>query len=205
MISALRTVRTPSTRVIRLLHTTATHSQAQSSKRAGDISDAFVSLSGQKFSPLSPEYAALKARLIDGHEDAIRQSWERLLKDLQKEIVLIVEQGSNVIPQIDFKDIENPPEKFSKELRKRGVAVVRGVVPANQALWWKDELREYIHQNPQTKGRCNCLLTVQNTSHVLTIKLQPFQLRIHRCSSSTGPTASSMLARIPTCSKPRVS
>ena len=54
---------------------------------------------------------------------------------------------------IDFKDIDNAPDTFSSELRKRGVAVVRGVVPEQEALQWKEDLREYIRQNPQTKGK----------------------------------------------------
>lgn len=148
MFSALRPIRTPARRIGVLLRTAAT----QASKRAGDISDAFASLSGQNFAPLAPEYAALKGRLIKGHEDAVRDSWERLLRDLREEIPLIVELGSKVIPEISFKDITNAPEAFSKELRKRGVAVVRGVVDEQEALQWKEDLRDYIRKNPQTKG-----------------------------------------------------
>ena len=111
-----------------------------------------MSLSGQKFEPLTPEYADLKGRLIKGYESQVRESWERLLRDLREEIPLIVELGSKVIPQIDFKDLDNAPETFSNELRKRGVAVVRNVVPEKEALQWKEDLREYIRQNPQTKG-----------------------------------------------------
>ncbi|CAI6339659.1 unnamed protein product [Periconia digitata] len=130
----------------------ALQAQAQVSKREGDISDAFASLSGQEFTPLTPEYAELKTRLIQGREDLIRQSWERLLKDLREEIPLIVEQGSKIIPQIDFKDVDDAPEAFSQELRKRGVAVIRGVVSQQEALGWKEDLRQYIRQNPQTKA-----------------------------------------------------
>src|SRR5262245_55138037 len=111
MLTALRTIRTPARRTATQLRTAAT----QASKRAGDISDAFVSLSGQNFAPLAPEYADLKGRLIRGHEDAIRESWERLLRDLREEVPLIVELGSKVIPQIDFKDVDNAPESFSSE------------------------------------------------------------------------------------------
>ena len=64
----------------------------------------------------------------------------------------IVELGSKVIPEINFKDIDNAPETFNNELRKRGVAVVRGVVDEQEALRWKDDLREYTRKNPQTKG-----------------------------------------------------
>ncbi|RAR12876.1 duf1479-domain-containing protein [Stemphylium lycopersici] len=148
MLSALRTIRSPTRRATIQLRTAATQAQ----KRAGDISDAFASLSGQDFKPLAPEYADLKARLIRGHESEVRESWERLLRHLREEIPLIVEQGSKVIPEIDFKDIDNAPEAFNAELRKRGVAVVRGVVREQEALQWKEDLREYIRQNPQTKA-----------------------------------------------------
>ena len=158
MLSSIRSIRsTALKRSFTQLRTAATQAQ----KRAGDISDAFVSLSGQQFAPLAPEYADLKARLIKGRESEVRDSWERLLRDLREEIPLIVELGSKVIPEIHFKDIEKAPESFSNELRKRGVAVVRGVVEEKEALQWKEDLRSYIRQNPQTKGRCYAIRLLQ--------------------------------------------
>ncbi|KAF2127993.1 DUF1479-domain-containing protein [Dothidotthia symphoricarpi CBS 119687] len=148
MLSALRSIRSPSRRALSQLRTAATQAQ----RRAGDISDAFASLSGQEFKPLTSEYASLKGRLVRGHESQVRESWERLLQNLREEIPLIVELGSDVIPQIEFKDINNAPEAFGNELRKRGVAVVRNVVPEQDALQWKEQLRQYIRQNPQTKA-----------------------------------------------------
>lgn len=150
MFSIART-RIPSP-VTRAFHRTRTATTQAASRREGDISDAFASLSGQKFVPLSPQYAELKTRLVRGNEDAIRHSWERLLRDLREEIPLIVDKGSSIIPEIDFADIDNATSDFSSELRKRGVAVVRGVVSEQEALGWKTSLREYIRANPQTKG-----------------------------------------------------
>ncbi|KAF2751160.1 DUF1479-domain-containing protein [Sporormia fimetaria CBS 119925] len=124
----------------------------QAQKRAGDISDAFVSLSGQQFTALPPEYADLKRRLIHGHEDAVRDSWDRLLRHLREDIPEIVELGPKVVPEIDFKDIDSPSDRFSDELKKRGVAVVREVVTEEQALQLKDDLKDYIRQNPNTKA-----------------------------------------------------
>lgn len=161
MLSTLRAVRNPARRTVTQLRTAATQAQ----KRAGDISDAFASLSGQSFTPLPPEYADLKGRLIRGHENEVRESWDRLLRHLREEIPLIVELGSKVIPEIDFKDLDNTPETFDKELRKRGVAVVRGVVPEQEALQWKEDLREYIRQNPQTKGMSMLAVEAMNQAH----------------------------------------
>lgn len=149
MLSTLRTLGNPARRGIAAqVRTAATQAQ----KRAGDISDAFVSLSGQQFAPLPAEYAVLKGRLLKGHEREIRESWERLLRDLREEIPLIVELGSKVIPELSFEDIDNAPETFNKELKKRGVAVIRGVVQEQEALLWKEDLRDYIKHNPHTKG-----------------------------------------------------
>jgi hypothetical protein len=147
MCSIFRAFKPPVKRSLQL-RTVAT----EASKRAGDISDAFASLSGQDFKPLAPEYADLKSRLIKGREDAVRASWERLLQDLQEEVPLIAESGSKIIPEIDFKDIDNVSETFTRELRKRGCAVIRNVVSESEALGWKKDLRDYIGKNPQTKG-----------------------------------------------------
>lgn len=135
-------------RAVTPLRTAATQAQ----KRPGNISDAFASLSGHEFEPLSAEYADLKGRLIRGHEGAVRESWERLLRHLREEIPLIVELGSKVIPEIEFTDLDHAPEAFSSAFKKRGVAVVRGVVPEQQVLQQKEALKEYIRANPQTKA-----------------------------------------------------
>ena len=121
-------------------------------KKEGDISDAFASLSGMQFEPLEPRYADVKSRLIVGNEQALYDSWNRLLASLREEIPILAEQGSKVIPEIDFKDIDNAGPEFRAEHKKRGVAVIRNVVPQQEALEMKDELREYIKANPQTKA-----------------------------------------------------
>ena len=121
-------------------------------KRAGDISDAFVSLSGKAFEPLPPRYADIKRRLMAGHEVALKASWQRLLTSLKEEIPIIAQSGPSVVPEIDFKDINNPSDHFQREYRKRGVAVVRNVIPDEEALKWKEDIREYIRQNPHTKA-----------------------------------------------------
>ena len=177
MLSTLRT--TASNRVFAQIRTASTQAQ----KRAGDISDAFASLSGQNFAPLGPEYAELKARLIRGHESKVRESWERLLRVLREEIPSIVQAGSRGIPEIDFKDLDNAPEKFNSELRKQGVAVVRGVIPQDEALQWKEDIREYIRLNPQTKGM---ILQVAKIILPLLIAPQPSRPKALRSSNCTG-------------------
>ena len=129
-------------------------STSPSSKASGDISSVFPSLSGAASEPLPPRFADLKARLIHGHEDRVRASWERLLSDLKEETEIIRALGPNVVPEIEFKDINNVEKRtiFRDGLRRRGVAVVRGVVTEKDALDWKELAQRYIKTNPSTKG-----------------------------------------------------
>ncbi|KAF2226035.1 hypothetical protein BDZ85DRAFT_232251 [Elsinoe ampelina] len=121
-------------------------------KQEGTIADAFASLSGQQFAPLEPRFATIKQHLIQGHEDAIVASWNRLLERLKTETSTIAKLGSDIVPQIDFKDIRSPTSHFNDEYRKRGVAVIRNVVPEDEALQMKADLRSYIKANPHTKA-----------------------------------------------------
>lgn len=122
-------------------------------RKEGDISSVFVSLSGdQKAAPLPERFADQKKRLIAGREDQLKRSWDRLLCKLRDEIGTIVERGSDIIPSIDFKDLHVAPKSFHDELKKRGVAVIRGVIPEAEARGYKDEIEAYVRDNPDTKG-----------------------------------------------------
>lgn len=132
---------------------TARHAAtATTQKREGDISDAFASLSGLTFKPLEPRFADMKAKMIAGNGEALFDSWNRLLASLREEIPIIAEKGPRIVPEIDFKDIDNASAEFRAEHRKRGVAVIRNVMPEQEALALKKELREYLEANPQTKA-----------------------------------------------------
>lgn len=127
----------------------------QSPKPTGDISSVFPSLSGQTAKPLPPRFATLKSRLRAGHEDALQASWFRLLAELRKGIEEIRALRSEVIPEIEYGDIGNVEKRtrFRDGLRKRGVAVIRCVVSAREALGCKELLSRYIATNQGVKGR----------------------------------------------------
>ncbi|OJJ98613.1 hypothetical protein ASPACDRAFT_121159 [Aspergillus aculeatus ATCC 16872] len=141
---------------LRILSKPRAHRQlatsTQTPRKEGDISSVFVSLSGVKEQALPPRFADQKRRLIAGREDQVKQSWDRLLCRLRDEVGLIATRGSDIIPSIDFKDIHVAPSKFQDELRKRGVAVVRGVIPESEARAYKEEIEAYVRANPQTRA-----------------------------------------------------
>ena len=127
----------------------------RASKPAGDISSVFPSLSGAVSAPLPPRFADLKRQLIHGHEDQLRDSWQRLLAKLREETEVIKALGSRVVPELSFRDLDNVEKRttFRDKLRNRGVAVIRGVVAEQEALDWKELTKRYIQNNPTTKGK----------------------------------------------------
>ena len=121
-------------------------------KEEGDISAAFVSLSGAQAKPLPSRFADLKRRLVRGYETQLTASWDRLLRELQHEIQILKIHGSNVIPEIQFEDIDGHSARFEQAVHKRGVAVIRGVVRESEAREYKNEVERYVKDNPSTKG-----------------------------------------------------
>lgn len=120
-------------------------------RKEGDISSVFRSLSGGDDEALPSRFVDVKRGLLND-KDALRASWERLLSRLRDETEEIKALGSLSIPDIHFSDIEHAPADFDSALRKRGIAVIRQVVPENEARGYKRQAEEYIAANPSTKG-----------------------------------------------------
>jgi hypothetical protein len=163
------------------------------SKKEGDISSVFVSLSGKPPPPLPNRFADVKKELASGHKEKLTASWKRLLKEIEKEVRIISNLGPAVIPSIDFKALVSKTPDFYEELKRRGVAVVRGVVPRDEARAYKEEIERYVKANPSTKGniwffRFKNVLTKRQLSQRIT----PVFL------SYTGPQHKSKLAHIQT-------
>ncbi|KAK1490320.1 hypothetical protein CTAM01_10793 [Colletotrichum tamarilloi] len=112
-----------------------------------------VSFYGAEPIPLPSRFAGVKKRLIAGHEAAFEASWHRLINALRTEITDISTRGSELIPSINFTDINDPVrvEAFAHRLRRYGVAVIRGVVPPNDAQKWVHETHEYLDKNREFK------------------------------------------------------
>lgn len=122
-------------------------------KREGDISDAFASLSGYKEQSLPDEFRQLKLHLSNGNETALTASWNRLLDELKAENEVVAQTGPAIIPEVRFSHLADDIATALPEIKKRGVVVVRGVIPEEEARGYKSEVEEYIRKNqPKTKG-----------------------------------------------------
>ncbi|KAK1834047.1 hypothetical protein QBC39DRAFT_389689 [Podospora conica] len=123
------------------------------SVREGDISDSFTSMSrNSKSTPLPDRFRQRKLNLVQGNEDAIIASWERLLPVLQRENAIVADRGSSIVPEVRFDNLHHDLEAKKEDIRRRGVAIVRGVIPQDEARSYKFQIEEYVRQNPQTRG-----------------------------------------------------
>jgi len=75
-----------------------------------------------------------------------------LLRELRKENDVVAKKGPSVIPQVDYNEFEQSAGSLKEEIRKRGVVVIKGVVPQDEARAWKGEIEEYVRKNPSTRG-----------------------------------------------------
>ena len=169
-------------------------------KKEGDISSVFISLSGSPTTPLPNRFADLKRDIIRGNEDQLVQSWQRLLSRLITENETVARLGPKVIPQIDFEDLHQAPDAFLAEVKKRGVAVIRGVIPQNEARGYKEEIEAYVRANPWTKGRRK---TPDPIGPIPSYpdSVEPFQATTLKFSSYTGPRHKFAPDHTPTCSR----
>ncbi|KAF6822711.1 hypothetical protein CMUS01_10974 [Colletotrichum musicola] len=112
-----------------------------------------VSFYGAEPIPLPSRFAGVKKRLIAGREAAVEASWRRLLDALRTEIADIQRRGSDLVPTINFSDINDPVrvEAFAHRLRRYGVAIVRGVVSPDDAKSWVRETHDYLDKNREFK------------------------------------------------------
>lgn len=74
----------------------AASTAAQGTRPAGDISSVFPSLSGKKADILPQRFADLKSHYLRQNQDAIQESWTRLLSSLRKGVEVVKAKGSSV-------------------------------------------------------------------------------------------------------------
>lgn len=140
----------------RALATTATPADAD---KPGTIADLFVNL-GQEAPPLEPRFADLKQAIREQHglTDAIlSDAWRRLELSLAEETARIraLDEPCDAVPIVQFADVEKAggfSEEQEEAIRRSGCAVIKGVVPRDVALGWKQAVRDYAAANPGTVG-----------------------------------------------------
>lgn len=133
-------------------------------KSEGTVSDVFASLSGESVTQDMPaRFLQLKQNLVrsPAHAEALQTAWTEVLHSLQEETAEAEQHGASLIPQVAYPGDEAvdgmPLESWIgkqnlETINSRGTVIVKGVVPLQQALQWKQDIRDYVAANPQTRG-----------------------------------------------------
>lgn len=116
----------------------------------GDISTSFNSFGkGETYD--SSFWADIKKLLIKDPV-AFRESWLRLKEAFAKGLEEIKQKRSDIIPSVSVEELEGMDKEKRDELLKRGCVIIKGVIPKEEAIAYKEEVLQYVENNPQTKG-----------------------------------------------------
>ncbi len=113
-----------------------------------------LSFYGKEPVPLPTRFAHIKRSLVAGHEAELEASWARLITALRDDVDDIASRGSSLTPSIDFADIHSADARaaFSRDLKKYGLGLIRGVVPRTDAQVAIDETVKYLDKQDDFKA-----------------------------------------------------
>ncbi|KAL2270673.1 hypothetical protein VTJ83DRAFT_44 [Remersonia thermophila] len=112
-----------------------------------------LSFYGKEPVPLPSRFAHIKRSLVAGHEAELEASWARLIRALRDDVDDIASRGSSLTPSIDFADMHRPEARaaFSRDLKRYGLGLIRGVVPRADAQAAIDETVRYLERQTDFK------------------------------------------------------
>ncbi|KZW03489.1 DUF1479-domain-containing protein [Exidia glandulosa HHB12029] len=103
--------------------------------------------------PVWPDrFTALKKEITAGHEEELTKSWRALVLALKERTKEFIETGPEIVPQVEYAELESLPAEKVAEVKRKGCVVIRNVVPDEEVLKWKADLRKIIEDNPQLEG-----------------------------------------------------
>ncbi|KAK4496205.1 hypothetical protein PRZ48_012185 [Zasmidium cellare] len=107
---------------------------------------------------LDDRFAALKQEIInDVDPKVLKQSYERLKAELADEVERLERLQQAAIPEVQWADVQanggKIPDNVAEEAKHAGCVLFRGVIPEEQALKWKQELKDYTLRHRAVGGR----------------------------------------------------
>jgi hypothetical protein len=159
-------------------------------KKEGSIASVFTVLSGETVQPLPSRFADLKKEIW---KDGLVQSWREVLAELETAVDEVSAKGGTCIPQVSYAEIARglSPEQIHA-VKSTGTIIVKGGIPKDEALAWKQSLKEYIDANPvkgfpseniQVYEIYNSKAQIAARTHPAVIGTQKFLLSLWHSSS----------------------
>ncbi|KAJ3528321.1 hypothetical protein NM688_g8015 [Phlebia brevispora] len=102
--------------------------------------------------PCPPRFVELKKQIAESFgpdfEERVTRAWREILNELKDATESIAKQGSDIVPSVNFADLDKMSEADMESIRRRGCVVIRDVVDDQEALSWREVMRAYVTQNP---------------------------------------------------------
>ncbi|EXJ91449.1 hypothetical protein A1O1_04561 [Capronia coronata CBS 617.96] len=107
---------------------------------------------------LEQRFAELKREIIKPElEEAVSASYVRLKAALADEVERISKAQQSAVPEIAWSEVVanggRIPDELAERVRHTGCLIFRGLVSEEQALAWKEELRDYTKRHSAVGGR----------------------------------------------------
>ncbi|KAG5634131.1 hypothetical protein H0H81_003270 [Sphagnurus paluster] len=118
---------------------------SRTQNQGGDISDIFTSLTGEAAADLPPCFSDLKKTIWN--EDML-QSWKEVLEELKVAVEEVASRTQDMILRVSYDNIKQGlSESQVASIKKMGTVIVTGGVPQEEALGWKQSIRDYVAAN----------------------------------------------------------
>ncbi|KDR75460.1 hypothetical protein GALMADRAFT_247897 [Galerina marginata CBS 339.88] len=128
-----------------MLTTATATASTRAAKDEGSIADIFTSLTGEEHNNLPERFADLKKDLWN---DSLVESWRGVLEALPQAVEEISSKGSEIVPRVCYRDLQTGLSKDQvDEIKTIGTVIITGGVPAEEALGWKQSIRDYAAAN----------------------------------------------------------
>ncbi len=85
-----------------------------------------------------------------------------------------------IVPQADFTELDTLNASARDNIRRRGVVVIRNVVPDEEATGWRNDLKQYVKENPVEGESFECV-----DEHIIDEVYQDSRKRTSNSSSSS--------------------
>ncbi|KAF9461838.1 hypothetical protein BDZ94DRAFT_1262752 [Collybia nuda] len=116
-------------------------------KEEGSIASVFTSLTGEAAGEHPPRFASLKRGIW---RDGMVESWRQVLSELEVAAERVARLGSEIVPKVSYADIERGlSEEQVTRVKETGTVIVTGGVPKEEALSWKQAIRDYAAANQE--------------------------------------------------------
>lgn len=126
-------------------------------KGEGTIASVFATLSGGTLEDALPDrFADLKRSLVTSpsHAEYLQTTWRSVLSALSARVAETERLGGDSIPEVTFPSTSDvgPLQSWTdastyEAIQHRGVAVIRNVIPSDQVLAWKEDIKAYAARN----------------------------------------------------------